>query len=185
MLAWLGASTPVAQAFAGAAHLALALALSFARQALFFCALCLGLPRYWRQCVPTPVFPRRQRALRGLGWLLFAAASGPARWFQLYLQPERAHTLDLLARAQAAGYGPITLLEEPQAALYSWIQHSGGGWRKSVKKGDIILSIDGESFPGRRDRGKMAGDARGAKAGASPAPASRSRGCPAGLKRRR
>ena len=24
--------------------------------------------------------------------------------------------------AQAAGYGPITLLEEPQAALYSWIQ---------------------------------------------------------------
>lgn len=40
-------------------------------------ALCLGLPRYWRQCVPTPVFPRRQRALRGLGWLLLAVASGP------------------------------------------------------------------------------------------------------------
>ncbi|MDD3325708.1 MAG: Hsp70 family protein [Zoogloea sp.] len=44
--------------------------------------------------------------------------------------------------AQAAGYGPITLLEEPQAALYSWIQHSAGGWRKSVKKGDIILVVD-------------------------------------------
>ncbi len=40
-------------------------------------ALCLGMPRYWRQCVPTPLFPHRQRALRGLGWLLLAVASGP------------------------------------------------------------------------------------------------------------
>lgn len=38
-----------------------------------------------------------------------AAASGPARWFQLYLQPERAHTLDLLHRAEAAGYRAIVL----------------------------------------------------------------------------
>ena len=44
--------------------------------------------------------------------------------------------------ARAAGYGSITLLEEPQAALYSWIQHSAGGWRKHVQKGDIILVID-------------------------------------------
>ncbi|MBL8436542.1 MAG: Hsp70 family protein [Zoogloea sp.] len=44
--------------------------------------------------------------------------------------------------AQAAGYGPITLLEEPQAALYSWIQHSAGEWRKQVQKGDIILVVD-------------------------------------------
>ena len=44
--------------------------------------------------------------------------------------------------ARAAGYGSITLLEEPQAALYSWIQHSAGEWRKEVKKGDIILVVD-------------------------------------------
>ena len=44
--------------------------------------------------------------------------------------------------ARAAGYGSITLLEEPQAALYSWIQHSAGEWRKDVKKGDIILVVD-------------------------------------------
>ena len=44
--------------------------------------------------------------------------------------------------ARAAGYGNITLLEEPQAALYSWIQHSGGEWRKQVRKGDIILVVD-------------------------------------------
>ncbi|WP_109482421.1 Hsp70 family protein [Paraburkholderia sp. C35] len=44
--------------------------------------------------------------------------------------------------ANAAGYGPMTLLEEPQAALYSWIQKSTGGWRKQVKVGDIILVVD-------------------------------------------
>lgn len=44
--------------------------------------------------------------------------------------------------AQAAGYAHMTLLEEPQAALYSWIQKSDGNWRKQVKVGDIILVVD-------------------------------------------
>lgn len=44
--------------------------------------------------------------------------------------------------AKAAGYGAMTLLEEPQAALYNWIQTSAGQWRKDVKTGDIILVID-------------------------------------------
>ncbi|TKC92495.1 Hsp70 family protein [Trinickia terrae] len=44
--------------------------------------------------------------------------------------------------AQAAGYARMTLLEEPQAALYSWIQKSNGQWRKQVKVGDIILVVD-------------------------------------------
>jgi molecular chaperone DnaK (HSP70) len=44
--------------------------------------------------------------------------------------------------AQAAGYTQMTLLEEPQAALYSWIQNSTGTWRKQVKVGDIILVVD-------------------------------------------
>jgi hypothetical protein len=44
--------------------------------------------------------------------------------------------------ARAAGYEGLTLLEEPQAALYSWIQGSEGKWRKSVKPGDIILVVD-------------------------------------------
>ena len=33
-----------------------------------------------------------------------AAASGPARWFQLYLQPERSLNAELIQRAEAAGY---------------------------------------------------------------------------------
>jgi hypothetical protein len=44
--------------------------------------------------------------------------------------------------AQAAGLGQLTLLEEPQAALYSWIQNSQGQWRKEVQRGDIILVVD-------------------------------------------
>ncbi|SPA00793.1 putative heat-shock chaperone Hsp70/DnaK [Cupriavidus taiwanensis] len=44
--------------------------------------------------------------------------------------------------AAAAGYARMTLLEEPQAALYSWIQKSAGQWRKQVKIGDIILVVD-------------------------------------------
>ena len=44
--------------------------------------------------------------------------------------------------AQQAGYPQLTLLEEPQAALYSWIQRSGGQWRKEVQRGDLILVVD-------------------------------------------
>ena len=44
--------------------------------------------------------------------------------------------------ARAAGYVSMTLLEEPQAALYHWIQGSAGQWRKDVKPGEVILVID-------------------------------------------
>lgn len=44
--------------------------------------------------------------------------------------------------ANAAGFERITLLEEPQAAVYSWLQGSGGAWRKQVEVGDVVLVID-------------------------------------------
>jgi len=44
--------------------------------------------------------------------------------------------------AQAAGFAHLTLLEEPQAALYSWIQRSSGQWRKEVRSGDVLLVVD-------------------------------------------
>jgi Hsp70 protein len=44
--------------------------------------------------------------------------------------------------ARAAGCGSLTLLEEPQSALYSWIQASAGAWRKQVRPGDILLVVD-------------------------------------------
>ena len=50
---------------------------------------------------------------------------------------------ELTAEAcQAAGYRQLTLLEEPQAALYSWIAASGGAWRKQVAHGDLLLVVD-------------------------------------------
>lgn len=44
--------------------------------------------------------------------------------------------------AQTVGFQHLVLLEEPQAALYSWIHDSAGTWRKQVRVGDIILVID-------------------------------------------
>src|SRR5262245_8569120 len=38
-----------------------------------------------------------------------AAVAGPLRWFQLYLQPERSHTIDLVRRAEAAGYEALVV----------------------------------------------------------------------------
>ncbi|HJL05607.1 MAG TPA: Hsp70 family protein [Polyangiaceae bacterium LLY-WYZ-15_(1-7)] len=44
--------------------------------------------------------------------------------------------------AKAAGYAKLTLLEEPQAALYAWIQQTDGAWREQVEVGDVILVVD-------------------------------------------
>ncbi|RIZ70172.1 MAG: Hsp70 family protein [Methylococcales bacterium] len=44
--------------------------------------------------------------------------------------------------ARQVGLGQAILLEEPQAALYSWIERSKGDWRKQATCGDIILVID-------------------------------------------
>ncbi len=44
--------------------------------------------------------------------------------------------------ARESGIKYLTLLEEPQAALYSWINSSGDDWRKQVAVGDIVLVVD-------------------------------------------
>jgi hypothetical protein len=44
--------------------------------------------------------------------------------------------------ARAAGLEYLTLLEEPQAAFYAWLDHSGDRWRKQVKVGDVVLICD-------------------------------------------
>jgi molecular chaperone DnaK (HSP70) len=44
--------------------------------------------------------------------------------------------------AYAAGFEHLTLLEEPQAALYAWIQQAGEAWRHELEVGDVILVID-------------------------------------------
>jgi molecular chaperone DnaK (HSP70) len=44
--------------------------------------------------------------------------------------------------AQEAGLAHASLLEEPQAAVYSWIARTDGDWRNQVKVGDVILVVD-------------------------------------------
>ena len=44
--------------------------------------------------------------------------------------------------ATAAGFDKLTLLEEPQAALYAWVAAAGAGFRQQLQVGDTLLVID-------------------------------------------
>jgi molecular chaperone DnaK (HSP70) len=44
--------------------------------------------------------------------------------------------------ASLADLSNVTLLEEPQAAFYAWIESSGNQWRDSIKEGDLVLVCD-------------------------------------------
>ena len=54
---------------------------------------------------------------------------------------EEARELTLRA-AEQAGLKHVTLLEEPQAAFYAWIEGQGERWRKQVEVGSLILVCD-------------------------------------------
>ena len=54
---------------------------------------------------------------------------------------EEARELTLRA-AHAAGIGHVTLLEEPQAAFYAWLDAHGDEWRRRVNAGDLVLVCD-------------------------------------------
>jgi molecular chaperone DnaK (HSP70) len=43
--------------------------------------------------------------------------------------------------AKQAGYPEVTIIEEPQAAFYAWIERNPD-WREQVKPGDTILVVD-------------------------------------------
>ena len=47
-----------------------------------------------------------------------------------------------LKAAHSAGLPQVTLIEEPQAALYAWCEAMGEGFRKQVRPGEVILVID-------------------------------------------
>jgi molecular chaperone DnaK (HSP70) len=50
---------------------------------------------------------------------------------------------ELTARAAAeAGFEHVTLIEEPQAAFYAWLDHLGEAWREKVEVGDLVLVCD-------------------------------------------
>jgi hypothetical protein len=47
-----------------------------------------------------------------------------------------------LQAATEADLKNVTLLEEPQAALYAWLEATGESFRKQVQTGDVILVVD-------------------------------------------
>ena len=54
---------------------------------------------------------------------------------------EEARELTLRAAAEA-GLARVTLLEEPQAACYAWIDSAGELWRRKLRVGDLLLVCD-------------------------------------------
>jgi hypothetical protein len=44
--------------------------------------------------------------------------------------------------ALAAGLDQLTLLEEPQAAFYAWLDQRGDDWRSDLAVGDLVLVVD-------------------------------------------
>jgi len=54
---------------------------------------------------------------------------------------EEARELTLRA-ASEADFGNVTLLEEPQAACYAWIDSMGEAWRRTLRVGDLLLVVD-------------------------------------------
>lgn len=54
---------------------------------------------------------------------------------------EVARALTLEA-AKKAGYGSVTMLEEPQAAYYNWMDENCDKWNKILKHGDNVLVCD-------------------------------------------
>ena len=44
--------------------------------------------------------------------------------------------------AEQAGLQRVTLLEEPQAAFYAWLESQGDSWRRRIKLGDLVLVCD-------------------------------------------
>jgi hypothetical protein len=51
----------------------------------------------------------------------------------------REHTVEA---ALAAGLDQLTLLEEPQAAFYAWLDRRGDAWRSELAVGDVVLVVD-------------------------------------------
>lgn len=50
---------------------------------------------------------------------------------------------ELTVRAAAdAGFARVHLLEEPQAALYAWVEAAGDDWRRDLHVGDVLLVCD-------------------------------------------
>lgn len=76
----------------------------------------------------------------------FAETTGPLAEQKIVLTVPAsfdAAARDLTVEAAlAAGIDDLILLEEPQAALYAWLEAAGESWRSQLSPGDIVLVVD-------------------------------------------
>lgn len=49
---------------------------------------------------------------------------------------------ETFSAAERAGWKNVTLLEEPQAAFYSWLNQENSNWRDQAQPGDLVLVCD-------------------------------------------
>lgn len=110
--------------------------------------LPLGAPDDVTKISPLTASARYLEHLR-LAWNHEIARGDPARALENQLLTLTVPaSFDAVARAltveaaQQAGLGEVTLLEEPQAALYAWVEARGDRWREEVSVGDLILVCD-------------------------------------------
>jgi len=107
-----------------------------------------GGPEDARRISPVDAAARLLEHLRG-AWNHEMAPEGPdARMEAQDIYLTVPASFDAVAReltvqaARAAGLGQLTLLEEPQAAFYAWIESQKELWRKSIRVGEQILVCD-------------------------------------------
>ncbi len=89
-----------------------------------------------------------------------AAVAGPERWFQLYLQPRREHTLSLVRRAEASGYRAIVLTLDAVLQVPSF-RARASGFRMPAHCGAVNLA----ELPGASIEAAAAGAVSGILSG--------------------
>jgi len=122
--------------------------LSYARANRTMPILPWGAPDEVPKLSPVAASARYLRHLRR-AWDARFAAQEPAlaldRQDVLITVPasfdEEARELTIRA-ADEAGLTSVTLLEEPQAACYAWIDSAGDTWRRKLRVGDLLLVCD-------------------------------------------
>ena len=122
--------------------------LSFGAADRSSCILPLAAPEDLQKISPVAACSAYLAHLRD-AWNTHSAAQG---WEAPFEEQEIFVTVpasfDTVARdltiqaARNTGADNLTVLEEPQAAFYAWLAHSGENWRKSVQVGDLVLVCD-------------------------------------------
>ncbi|GIV57914.1 MAG: Hsp70 family protein [Bacteroidetes bacterium] len=105
-------------------------------------------PEDARRVSPVEAATRYLAHIRGAWNHLMAATDPEARLEAQEIYLTVPASFDAVAReltvqaARAAGLEHLTLLEEPQAAFYAWLEARGDAWREDIHVGESVLVCD-------------------------------------------